>query len=120
MDERVLCANPILSNSSESSGGGFGVGMLSNLLNNLPIGMMAGDPIQQTLVSPPLRKAILLGVDVGPNLSVTGSLPTISWLMAIRRDGEDVRVSDFFKVGLVPMPFAMLLAIAALFVTSNY
>lgn len=103
--------------------GGFGVGMLSNLLNNPPIGMIAGGAIKQTLVSPPLRRVILLGVDLGPNLSVTGSLSTILWLIAIRQDGEGVRARDFFKVGLLAMPFAMLLAmllaIAALFVTSN-
>ena len=32
----------------------------------------------------------LIGVDLGPNLSVTGSLATILWLTAIRREGEDV------------------------------
>jgi len=81
--------------------------------------MMAGGAFKQTLVSPPLRRAILLGVDLGRNLAVTGSLSTIWWLIAIRRDGEGVRARDFFKVGLVAMPFAMLLAIAALFVTLN-
>ena len=34
--------------------------------------------------------AILIGVDLGPNLSVTGSLATILWLIALRREGEDV------------------------------
>ena len=37
-----------------------------------------------------VRAAVLIGVDLGPNLSVTGSLATILWLAALRREGEHV------------------------------
>jgi arsenical pump membrane protein len=58
----------------------------------------------------------LVGVDLGPNLSVTGSLATILWLLALRREGENVGFRQFLKVGAVVMPPALLLALAALFI----
>ena len=62
--------------------------------------------------------AILIGVDLGPNLSVTGSLATILWLIALRREGEDVRAWQFLKLGLVVMPPALLLSLLALSATA--
>jgi arsenical pump membrane protein len=56
---------------------------------------------------------VLIGVDVGPNLSVTGSLATVLWLIALRREGERVSGWQFLKVGLVVMPPALLLATLA-------
>ena len=38
-------------------------------------------------------RAVLIGVDLGPNLSVTGSLATILWLTALRREGLTVGAS---------------------------
>ena len=42
-----------------------------------------------------VRAAVLVGVDLGPNLSVTGSLATILWLVALRREGQDVGPGPF-------------------------
>jgi arsenical pump membrane protein len=64
-----------------------------------------------------VRGAVLIGVDLGPNLSVTGSLATILWLTALRRDGQSVGAWTFLKLGFAVMPPALVLAIAALFVT---
>jgi arsenical pump membrane protein len=58
--------------------------------------------------------AILIGVDLGPNLSVTGSLATVLWLIALRREGEHVSAGQFLKVGAVVMPPALILAVATL------
>ncbi|MBV8807372.1 MAG: arsenic transporter, partial [Acidobacteriaceae bacterium] len=60
----------------------------------------------------PLRDAVLIGVDLGPNLSITGSLATILWLIAIRREGLEVSFWKFLKWGVLVMPPALLLAIA--------
>ncbi len=62
----------------------------------------------------PLRNAVLIGVDLGPNLSVTGSLATILWLIAIRREGQQVSFWKFLKWGALVMPPALTLAILAL------
>jgi arsenical pump membrane protein len=61
-----------------------------------------------------VRAAVLIGVDLGPNLSVTGSLATILWLTAIRREGEDVTFMTFLTRGALVMPPALLLALAGL------
>jgi arsenical pump membrane protein len=58
--------------------------------------------------------AILIGVDLGPNLSVTGSLATILWLIVLRREGEHVSALRFLKLGIVVMPPALLLSLLAL------
>ena len=60
----------------------------------------------------PARSAIAIGIDLGPNLSVTGSLATILWLVALRREGEHVSAWQFLKVGVVVMPLTLLLALA--------
>lgn len=85
----------------------------SNIVNNLPAGLIASSTILQA--SPPrvVIDAMLIGVDLGPNLSITGSLATILWLTALRRDGEDVTFWRFLKVGCVVMPPALALSVGA-------
>src|SRR5581483_4990255 len=78
-------------------GSGFGIAVLSNLINNLPSGLIAAGAIKSAHIGGPLRDAVLIGVDLGPNLSVTGSLATILWLIAIRREGLNVTFWDFLK-----------------------
>jgi len=94
--------------------GGFGVALLSNLTNNLPAGLAAGTALRQMGQHGLLAHAVLLGVDLGPNLSVTGSLATILWLIALRREGAEITGWEFLKVGVVAMPVALFLALAAL------
>jgi arsenical pump membrane protein len=94
---------------------GFGIALISNLMNNLPSGLITAAAVNAAHVSGKLRDAVLIGVDLGPNLSVTGSLATILWLIAIRREGLHVSFWDFLKWGALVMPPALLLAILGLF-----
>jgi arsenical pump membrane protein len=89
------------------------IGFGCNLTNNLPAGLIASRTIVQAQPPREVIDALLIGVDLGPNLSITGSLATILWLAAIRREGEDVNAWRFLKVGAVVMPPALLLALAA-------
>ena len=84
----------------------------SNLVNNLPAGLVAGRVVELAKVPDGVRSAVLIGVDLGPNLSVTGSLATILWLTALRREGQDVGAWAFLKLGALVMPPALILAIA--------
>lgn len=86
---------------------------VSNLMNNLPAGLVASSAVAQAHPPRLVVDALLIGVDLGPNLSVTGSLATILWLNAIRREGEDVGFWQFLKIGSVTMPLALIAALAA-------
>jgi len=86
-----------------------------NLVNNLPAGLVAGRVVEIAQVPDHVRAAVLIGVDLGPNLSVTGSLATILWLTALRREGQSVSAWTFLKLGALVMPPALLLAIAGAF-----
>ena len=99
-------------------GGGILVAIASNLVNNLPSGLIAGSAVQQAGVPTVVSAGILIGVDIGPNLSVTGSLATILWLNALRREGQTVSAWTFLKLGLVVTPPALLLALGAVLLTS--
>ncbi len=88
-----------------------------NVFNNLPAGLVAGTAVQSAAVPAGITSALLVGIDVGPNLSITGSLATILWLGALRRDGHHVRGVDFLKVGAWVMPPALLLALLGLAIT---
>lgn len=92
---------------------GGAVALASNAINNLPAGLIASGALGQAHVGQLVTDAALIGVDLGPNLSITGSLATILWLAAIRREGEDVTFWTFLKVGAVTMPPALVLALGA-------
>ncbi len=95
-------------------GAGALIALACNLVNNLPAGLIAGAAVQAAHVPEKVAGAVLIGVDLGPNLSVTGSLATILWLTAIRREGQDVSFWSFLKLGLLVMPPALGLALAGL------
>ncbi|MBB4952637.1 arsenical pump membrane protein [Agrobacterium vitis] len=95
-------------------GAGLLVGFLSNLVNNLPAGLVAGATVSAAHVSDTVAAAVLIGVDLGPNLSVTGSLATILWLSALRREGLSISAWAFLKIGAVVMIPALVLSLATL------
>jgi arsenical pump membrane protein len=92
---------------------GFTIGVANNLVNNLPLGLIAGSTIQGAHVKGLIANAVLIGVDLGPNLSITGSLATILWLIALRKEKLDVSFWDFLKIGVVTMPVALFASLAA-------
>ena len=94
---------------------GVGVALLCNVLNNLPAGLITGNVLQTAQVSEHMKSAMLIGIDLGPNLSVTGSLATILWLVALRRENIEVGTWQFLKLGAVVMTIPLLLAIGSLF-----
>lgn len=98
--------------ASAAAGGGV-IAIASNLMNNLPAGLIASSTVIQAHSPQRVIDALLIGVDLGPNLSITGSLATILWLKAIRREGEDVGFLAFLKVGSVVMLPALVLALGA-------
>jgi arsenical pump membrane protein len=94
----------------------WGVGIVTALAdtiaNNLPVGLIAGSIAASDHLPASVTSAMLIGVDLGPNLSVTGSLATILWLTALRREGIEVSAWRFLMLGLLVMPPALLSALA--------
>ena len=43
-----------------------------------------------------MAHAVVIGVDLGPNLPITGSLATILWLLALRKEKVSVSFWSFF------------------------
>ncbi len=86
----------------------FAVALASNGMNNLPVGLISRAAISPGHQAGVVAHAVVIGVDLGPNLSVTGSLATILWLIALRRENVEISAREFFRFGLVAMPLALL------------
>jgi arsenical pump membrane protein len=80
--------------------------LAANLFNNLPALLVALHGVGAH-VSPTLW-AVLIGVNMGPVLLVTGSLASLLWLDTLGRLGVAVRARDFSRVGAqVGLPAAL-------------
>jgi arsenical pump membrane protein len=101
------------STTGAAAGAGGLVAVTANLVNNLPAGLIASATLAQAHAPATVTDAVLIGVDLGPNLSITGSLATILWLTAIRREGESVGFWRFLRVGALVMPVALIPALVA-------
>lgn len=83
----------------------------ANALNNLPLGLIVARLLHHAQASPRFEGALLIGVDLGPNLSVTGSLATLLWLLALRREGVQIGGWRFLRLGLWVMPLTLAAAL---------
>ncbi len=92
----------------------------NNLVNNLPLGLIAGGTLEAAHIKGLMAHAVLIGVDLGPNLSITGSLATILWLLALRKEKLDVSFWKFLKVGAIAMPIALVFAVSAAILIQSF
>ena len=109
----LLAQQPASSVHATAFAAGGIVAFLCNAMNNLPLGLLAGAIVGGAHLNPDVAGALLIGVDIGPNLSVTGSLATILWLVALRREGQQVSAWRFLGLGCLVMPPAMIAALAS-------
>jgi len=91
---------------------GIATAVADNIANNLPVGLVAGSVAASDHLPRSVVSGILIGVDLGPNLSVTGSLATLLWLVALRREKIEVGAWTFLKLGLLVTPPALIAALA--------
>ena len=92
---------------------GGALALASNAMNNLPVALIAATLGASHRLAA-LRTSMLIGVDLGPNLSVSGSLATLLWLIALRREKVHMDAMSFLKLGALVMPAALLAALATL------
>jgi len=93
---------------------GIVTALADNIANNLPVGLIAGSVVANDHLPASVTGAMLIGVDLGPNLSITGSLATILWLVALRREKIEVNALRFLGVGLIVMPPALIASLLIL------
>lgn len=86
--------------------------LLANLINNLPA-VLALVPLAAP-VGPGAVLAVLIGVNIGPNLTYAGSLATLLWRRVARRHGHEIRLREYTALGLLTVPAALLAATLAL------
>ena len=85
---------------------------LANMINNLPAVLVLlplaapGDPAAIL--------AVLLGVNIGPNLTYTGSLATLLWRRVLRQHGSGPSLREFTTLGLLTVPAGLAIAVLAL------
>jgi len=79
------------------------------------IALQQSQSVQAAAVPQIIERSVLIGVDLGPNLSVTESLATILWLILLR-DGKQISAWQFLKIGFVGMLPALVAAIASLWI----
>jgi arsenical pump membrane protein len=85
----------------------------SLLVNNLPAAVLfSAQP-------PPHPRALLLGLDLGPNLAITGSLSAFLWLQAARTVNADASIATYTKLGALLVPLTLAGALAALALTPH-
>ncbi|HUW77588.1 MAG TPA: SLC13 family permease [Candidatus Nanopelagicaceae bacterium] len=92
-----------------------GTGALSsNLVNNLPA-YVALEPVAAN--SPERLLALLIGTNLGPLITMWGSLATLLWRERCRTVGVAISASRFAVVGLVGVPVLLFATTTALWLT---
>jgi arsenical pump membrane protein len=98
---------------SAGTWGTSGIGALGAvLINNLPAAMLLS-------ARPPIHpRSLLIGLNLGPNLAVTGSLSAVLWFRAARAVDANATWRTYSRIGLAVAPLAAVAALAALRVFS--
>lgn len=99
----------LLSSSGAWTSAGLGA-LASILVNNLPAAVMLS-------ARPPAHPdALLVGLDLGPNLAVTGSLSALLWLQAARSVGAHASIRTYSLLGVILVPATLTVTLATLLV----
>jgi arsenical pump membrane protein len=88
--------------------------LLSNVVNNLPAVLVLLPLVD--VAGPAAVLAVLIGVNVGPNLTYVGSLANLLWRNVVHRADVPTGVLRFSGVGLCTVPLTLVVAVAGLWV----
>jgi arsenical pump membrane protein len=78
------------------------------LFNNLPAASLLAAH------APTHPYALLIGLNLGPNLCITGSLAWLLWIRAARVAGARPSLMRASRLGMVAVPLSVLAALAVL------
>jgi arsenical pump membrane protein len=90
--------------------------LLANLVNNLPA-VLVLLPLVAPL-GPVAVLAVLIGVNVGPNLTYVGSLATLLWRRIMAAHDHDAEIMEFTKLGALTVPLSLIGATVALWLSA--
>ena len=85
---------------------------VANLLNNLPATLIIL-PVAAAS-GPGAVLAMLVGVNVGPNLTYVGSLATLLWRRIVHAHDHETDMGEFTRLGLLTVPASLLACTVAL------
>lgn len=63
--------------------------------------------------------AVLIGVNIGPNLTYVGSLSNLLWRRVLRQHGVDAGVGEYTRLGVCTVPVSLLVALLALWASAR-
>ncbi|MGO9926198.1 MAG: SLC13 family permease [Mycobacterium sp.] len=86
--------------------------VLANVVNNLPATLVLLPLVAPS--GPVAILAVLIGVNIGPNLTYVGSLSNLLWRRVLRRHDVDAGVGEYTRLGLCTVPPALAAAVLAL------
>jgi arsenical pump membrane protein len=86
--------------------------VLANVMNNLPAVLVLLPMTAAT--GPAAVLALLVGVNIGPNLTYTGSLATLLWRRIVHQHDHEMALAEFSLLGLLIAPTALIAAVIAL------
>jgi arsenical pump membrane protein len=86
--------------------------VLANVVNNLPATLVLVPLVAPT--GPAAVLAVLIGVNIGPNLTYVGSLSNLLWRSVLRRYDISASVGEYTRLGLCTVPAALVTSVLAL------
>ncbi|OMC40376.1 SLC13 family permease [Mycobacterium sp. IS-1264] len=86
--------------------------VLANVVNNLPATLVLLPLVAPG--GPVVILAVLIGVNIGPNLTYVGSLSNLLWRRVLRQHDTDAGVGEYTRLGLCTVPPALAVGVVAL------
>ncbi len=86
--------------------------VLANVVNNLPATLVLLPLVAPS--GPVAILAVLIGVNIGPNLTYVGSLSNLLWRRVLRRHDVEASIGEYTRLGLCTVPTALVVAVLAL------
>jgi arsenical pump membrane protein len=80
----------------------------SNIINNIPMALLSISALKTAQCNTADQYAALIGCNLGPNLTIAGSLATMLVISSARKRGENLGAMEFLRIGLITTPALVL------------
>jgi arsenical pump membrane protein len=91
--------------------------VLANIVNNLPATLVLVPLVAPA--GPAAVLAVLIGVNIGPNLTYVGSLSNLLWRSVLRRYDINASVGEYTRLGLFTVPTSLVASVLALWASAR-